>query len=169
MGHALEVVLFGAAFVGVLLTLLGVPGNFGPVAIALGYYLFDGAPRFTGTIVLVFLAVAVSGEVVEQLASIWGAKRFGGSTAGMLGAFLGSILGGIAGTAVLPALGTVLGVFAGCFALTMAFEVGWAGRDLDDGVRAGLGAVLGKAFSVAYKYAAGFALLGLLAWRFWFV
>jgi uncharacterized protein YqgC (DUF456 family) len=169
MPFALEIALFFLAFLGVLLTLVGVPGNFGPVFIALGYWLTEGEPRFTGAIVLVFLALAASGEVVEQFAAIVGAKKFGASKSGMIGAFVGSIIGGVVGTMLVPIIGTVIGVFAGCFAFTLAFEVKFAGRDIVAGVRAGWGAVVGKAAAAAYKYAMGFALLGLLAWRFWFV
>jgi hypothetical protein len=169
MDLALEIALFAVALLGVLLTLVGVPGNFGPVLIALGYFFTEGEPRFTGAVVLVFVALAVSGEVVEQFAAIVGAKKFGASKSGMLGAFVGSIVGGIVGTILVPVIGTVIGVFAGCFAFTLGFEMKFAGRTMDAGVRAGWGAVVGKAAAAAYKYAIGFALLGLLAWRFWFV
>lgn len=167
MDLALEILLFALAFFGVLLTIAGVPGNFGPVAIALGYWLFEGEPRFSGAIVLVFLAGAASGEIIEQIAGVVGAQKFGGSKSGMLGAFVGSIVGGLVGTTMVPIIGTVIGVFAGCFVFTLAFEVFFSGRGVDEGVRSGVGAVLGKAAAVAYKYAVGFALLGLLAWRFW--
>lgn len=165
----LEVALLTLSFVAVLLSLIGVPGNAFPLLIALGYWMLEGGPRFSGTIVLVFLALFLVGEAVEQLAATVGAKRYGGSKSGMVGAFLGSIIGAIVGSMVLPLIGTVLFVFVGCFLFTLAFEAYFSGQALGAGARAGWGAVVGKAFGLAFKYAVGFALLGLLAWRFWFV
>ncbi len=167
MTFALETLLLVIATLGVLLTLIGVPGNALPVLIALGYWVGEGGPRFTGTVLLIFVVLFVTGELVEQLAAVAFAKRYGGSKSGMVGAVLGSIVGAILGSMMWPVLGTVLGVFVGTFALTLAFEAVVAGQKVDASLRASWGALLGRAAGVAYKYAAGFAMLGLLAYRFW--
>ncbi len=163
---AIEILFFVVSLFGVLLTIFGVPGTFAPVFVVLLYWL-TGDARFTGSLFALFLGLAVSGEVVEAVSGLYGAKKYGATKYGMLGAFIGGLFGALVGTSILPILGTVAGVFAGCFLATFSFELFFAGRTTEESARAGMGAMLGKAVAVAYKYAIGLGLLGLLAHRFW--
>ena len=165
---ALDLVLFALSLAGVLVTLVGVGGQFVPALVALGYRYWAVDPRFPTWVPWTLLALAALAEGVEAIAGLWGARRFGAGKEGMLGAFVGGLVGAVVGAGLLPPIGAVFGVFAGSFAGTALAEVALAGRTTDQGVRAGVGAVLGKALAVAFRWSTGLLLLTLLAWRLWF-
>lgn len=170
MNHLwLEILLFILSVIAVLIGVLGLPGNFFPVIAALIAVLAGNGESFTWGWFFIFLLIAVSGEVVDQITGLFGAKKYGASRAGMIGAVVGGFAGAILGTAVLPVIGSLIGVFVGCFTLTFVFELIFSSRSAADSQRAGIGAVLGKAAATAYKFIAGFVLLTLMAWRFWFL
>jgi len=163
-----EIVFFIVSAVSVLLAVLGIPGNFVPVIIALIATLAGDGQSFNWTWFVVFLLIAVSGEVVDQLMGLLGAKKYGASRAGMIGAIIGGFAGGILGTMILPLVGSLVGVLLGCFFMTFLFELLYSGRSMDESRRAGFGALLGRVIASCYKLSAGFVLLALMAWRFWF-
>lgn len=165
----LEILLFIISVIAVLIGVLGLPGNFVPVIVALFAVLTGNGDSFTWGWFFIFLAIAVSGEVVDQITGLLGAKKYGASRAGMIGAVVGGFAGAILGTAVLPVIGSLIGVFVGCFTLTFVFELIFSSKSATDSQRAGIGAVLGKAAATAYKFIAGFVLLVLMVWRFWFI
>lgn len=162
-----EILFFLLSLLGVLIMIVGIPGNFVAVVVALLYTLFGKDGQFGWGMFFVFLGLAVSGEVVEQITGVIGAKRYGAGRIGQIGALLGGFVGALLGTMLLPVIGTVIGVFVGCFGLTFLFEYLFGEKNEAESARAGTGAVLGKAVAIAYKYAVGFVLLGLMAWRFW--
>ena len=162
-----EILIFVPSVLAVLSNVLGLPGNFIPVAGAFIAVLAGDGSAFTWGWFAVFLVIAASGEVLDQIFGAVGAKKTGATRPGMWGAAIGGVLGSILGTAVLPVIGSVLGVFVGCFALTFLFEYAFSRRSTEESARAGVGALLGKAAAVAYKFIAGFVLLILMAWRFW--
>lgn len=168
MSHpALDLILFAVSLAGVLLTLVGVGGQFVPAVVALGYRYWAVDPRFPTWVPWTLLTLALVAEGVEAIAGLWGARRFGAGKEGMLGAFVGGLLGALLGGMALPPLGAVFGVFFGSFAGTAFAEVALAGRTTEEGVRAGVGALLGKAVAVAFKWSTGLLLLAILAWRLW--
>ena len=162
-----EILMFVFSLLAVLIGVLGLPGNFVPVLLSLIAVLTGDGTAFTWKWFVIFLLIALSGEIVDQFTGIYGAKKYGASRPGMFGAAIGGIVGAVLGTAVLPVVGSILGVFIGCFALTFVFEYVFSRRSADESRRAGTGAVLGKAAATAYKFIAGFTLLILMAWRFW--
>lgn len=164
-----EILMFVLSFLAVLIGILGLPGNFVPVLVALIAVLAGDGTAFNWTWFIIFLLIAASGEVVDQVTGILGAKKSGASRAGMFGAAIGGIAGGIIGTAILPVIGSIIGVFLGCFALTFAFEYFFSERSAEESRNAGMGALAGKAAATAYKFIVGFVLLVLMAWRFWFI
>ena len=161
-----EVVFFVISVLSVLVGLLGLPGNFVPVLAAL-FAVIAGDGSFTWIWFIVFLSIAVSGEVFDQVTGVYGAKKYGATRPGMFGALIGGIVGGVVGTMILPVIGSLAGVFVGCFAFTFLFEYLFSERSTDESRKAGVGAVLGKTAAMAYKFIAGFVLIILMAWRFW--
>jgi len=162
-----QIILFILVFAGILLVPVGVPGTFIATAVVLGWRLVEGAGTFTFGHVILFLALAVSGEIVEALAGILGSKKYGASKAGMVGAFIGGTAGALAGSALLPVIGTLAGVFVGSFLLTSFFEMVFGKKKAGEGVKAGFGAFVGKIISISYKSSIGLAMLVVLVWRFW--
>jgi len=149
------------ASAGFLVMIFNIPGNFITMGIGVLYF-FTSPDRVSTGLLIALIALAVSGELVENLVSLVGAKKYGASKKGMLGAFLGSILGGIIGTMIVPVIGTFLGVFAGSFLLTFLFEYRLEGRSGAEAQQAGYGALIGKVLAVSYKYSAGIVLLVIL-------
>lgn len=108
--------------------------------------------RYVGLGTLLVLAVlAALTYLLEFVASILGAKVYGGSRRAMLGAAVGGIVGLFLG---LP--GILLGPFAGAVLGELSLQ-----RSLNQASRAGFGTVVGMAIGVAGKLAIGIAMLGL--------
>ena len=108
--------------------------------------------HYVGVWTLLLLAVMAGlTHGVEFMASILGAKKFGGSRRAMAGAAIGGIVGLFLG---IP--GILLGPFAGAVIGELTLP-----RPLDQAARAGLGTVVGLAIGIAGKMALGIAMIGL--------
>lgn len=106
---------------------------------------------------LALLAVAAAVELAEYLALDRIGRRYGGSRRTFWGALAGGLVGAIVGLP-LPAAGTVSGLFFGT--LVGATVAGYSERrTLGPSLRAGWGAVLGRAVAVALKVFAGLLIL----------
>jgi len=163
----IQIIVFVVLFAGVLFLPVGIPGTFMAAAAVLIWRLVEQGDTFTIWHFVIFLILAISGEAVEQLSSLFGAKKRGASKYGMSGAFLGGIAGAILGSMVIPVLGTIIGVFVGAFALTVFLEMTLGRKSRSEGVRIGVGALIGRLISVTYKYSIGIVMLFIIAWRFW--
>jgi uncharacterized protein YqgC (DUF456 family) len=98
-------------------------------------------------------ALAVLTYAVDFLAGAFGAKRFGASKRGMLGALLGAVVGiffGLPGVLLGPFVGAVLGELS-------------TRRSLGEAGRAGFGATLGLVLGAAAKLALAFSMVGIFA------
>lgn len=163
-----DLLLFAVSLAGVLVTLVGIGGQFVPALVAIGYRYWAVDPRFPTWVPWTLLALAVLAEGVEAIAGLWGARRYGAGREGMIGAAVGGLLGAALGGLLLPPIGAIFGVLVGSFAGTVFGESALAGRGTEASVRAGIGAVLGKAIAVAFKWSVGLVLLVVLVWRLWF-
>jgi len=107
--------------------------------------------RYIGIWSLLLLGcMATLTYLVEFVASILGARKFGGSRRAMVGAALGGIVGLFFGVP-----GILFGPFAGAVLGELSLQ-----RGLDDASRAGFGAVVGMAVGAAGKLAIGIAMVG---------
>ena len=111
----------------------------------------DGFVRIglRGLLVLGLLAVLIS--VIDFAAEIVGARKFGASYWGILGAFLGFL----AGLAFLP-FGIIIGPVVGAVLFEYLKE-----PDLKRAGKVGIGTLIGFVAGTALKYALAFVLLGL--------
>jgi hypothetical protein len=157
------VLFFVAALAGLVLTPLGLPGLWVIVAGVLTYgWLTDFRTVSVGVIALV-VGLAFLGELLEYWVGFRYTKIYGGSKSAGWGALLGGIAGAIVGVPV-PVLGSVIGAFIGSFAGAVLFE--WLrSRHGATAVRAGWGALVGRAVSAAAKTALGLviAVVGVFA------
>jgi uncharacterized protein len=112
----------------------------------------DGFVRVGWIPLTLILLLAVFSIVADMLASLFGARRAGASKWGMAGAILGLLLG-------LPfgLLGVVVGPAVGAVALEWLKD-----PDLKRAGRAGAGAVAGFIIGNVIKFAAAFAMIGIL-------
>lgn len=146
--------------------LLGLPGNWLIVALALGGWYWapeDSRIYVAGTPVTILLTTALLGELFEFVASALGASRMGGSKRGTVLALLGSIGGAIVGlfcgTLIpIPVLGSliaslVLGA-SGAFVGAVAGER-WAGKDWEVSFQIGNAAFWGRLLGTVGKAVCG--------------
>ncbi|HEY9737645.1 MAG TPA: DUF456 family protein [Trichocoleus sp.] len=92
----------------------GMPGS----SLVLGAILvWAVATQFAGIgwpIVIVF-ALLIASAVIEVLAAYWGAKQFGASKWGQIGAIIGLVAGAVGLLPALPLGGPILGILVGPF------------------------------------------------------
>ena len=154
----------GLCFViGLVLVPLGLPGLWVMVIGVIGYgWLTDFRTVGVATIAVV-LALALLGEIIEMWVGFRFTKRYGGSNRAGWGALIGGIIGAVIGVPV-PLIGSVIGAFVGSFAGAVLFEYTLSATTAT-AVRAGWGAVLGRAAAAAVKIALGLviAVIGVFA------
>jgi len=103
----------------------------------------------------VFALLTVLAQVVDFIASAFGAKYTGASARAFWGATLGAVVGIFFG---LP--GIILGPFAGAVIGEISTGAGW-----HQSGRAGLGAWLGMIFATAIKLAIAFLMIGIFIFQ----
>ena len=133
--------------VGLLLIPLGLPGLW---VIVGGFLLFGWATEFRTAglwSIVIIVALAFVGEIVENWLGFKFAKRYGGSSRSGWGALLGGLVGAGMGVPV-PIIGSVIGAFIGSFVGAAIFEYTYS-RETRVAVGAGWGAVLGRAAAAA--------------------
>jgi uncharacterized protein YqgC (DUF456 family) len=150
MDHPIAVLLLAAAgVVGLLLIPLGLPGLWLIVLGILSYGWLTHFQTLTAGLVALAVGLAVLGEAIEAWIGFRFAQRYGGSRRAGWGALAGGLTGAVVGVPV-PVIGSVIGGFVGAFVGAAAFEY-TRKRASEGAVRAGWGAVLGRAAAVALK------------------
>jgi uncharacterized protein YqgC (DUF456 family) len=149
--------LIAAGVVGLILIPFGLPGLWVLLLGILGYgYLTDFQ-----TIPVWFIGLAIGlcflGEILESWIGFRFAKRYGGSSRAGWGALVGGLIGAIVGVPI-PIIGSVIGGFVGAFLGAALFEYSHA-RHAEGSVKAGWGAVLGRAAAAALKIGIGIVML----------
>lgn len=121
-----------------------VPGMPGPLAVlvaATAHRLWFGQHSVGGLVLICLALLTFCSVALDFLAGVYGAKRFGATWRGLLGAFLGGLFGIFFS---LP--GIILGPFLGA----VLFEL-LGGYEFDKASRAGVGATLGMLAGVIAK------------------
>ena len=156
----------GLLVVGVLLCLAGFAGLLLPAlpgapVMFLGLVLMAWAEDFqhAGPWTLGILAfMAASTYLIDIVAGLLGAQRFGASPRAMAGAALGGVVGiffGLIGVLLGPFIGACIGQFSQM-------------RDLRAAGLAGVGATVGLVFGTALKVAVAFSMVALYAFMRFF-
>ena len=151
------------------LNLFGLPGNWAIIALfAVWKWTHpEIAQAGVGWLFFGFLIVlGLIGEGIEFGASVWGAKKYGGTSKGNIGAVIGAILGSIFLAPFLLGLGALVGAFAGAYAGCFLMEK-LQGRTTVEAKKAALGAMWGKVFGVVAKLGIGVGILSLIVPRMW--
>ncbi len=164
MSHALPALLLAVCCIlGLVLVPLGLPGLWIMVAGVVGYGWLTAFRSVGVATIAIVLGLAFLGEVIEAWLGFRFARTFGGSRRSAWGALVGGIVGAVMGVPV-PVVGSVIGAFLGSFAGAALFEYSLS-RTPETAVRAGWGAVVGRATAAAAKIALGvvIAVLGVFA------
>jgi uncharacterized protein YqgC (DUF456 family) len=157
------VILILAMPAGLIAVVLGLPGTWLILATSLLYGWLTGFTVINTKLLLGLLTLAAAAELMEFLAGLWGARRYGGSKKAMLATLLGGLLGAIALAPLFFGFGAVagafLGAFSGGFFITFLEQ-----RKMEEAVRVGWGAFLGRVIAMVFKGAAVVTMIGLDLW-----
>ena len=130
---------------GLIAVVFGLPGTWIILSASILYAWVTGFTAITVKLLIVLFVIAAVAELTELGASVWGARRYGGTKKAMLGTLLGGLVGAIALSPLMFGLGSILGAFLGAFigafCLTYLEE-----RKMGDAARVGWGAFLGRVF-----------------------
>ncbi|MBU1149196.1 DUF456 domain-containing protein [Patescibacteria group bacterium] len=141
---------FSLGLLGILLPFLpGIP------LIFLGSFIYAAYTDFreiTGGTILLFVGITIFCFLIDYLSGIIGAKKYGASAYGILGAFLGMIIGLL----TLGIVGLVVGPFIGAVILEIA-----SGRQSERAIKVGMGTMVGFLAGTFFKFILGFLMIGI--------
>ena len=147
------VLLISCIVAGLVLVPFGLPGLWLMVLGVIGYGWLTGFHTVGVGIIVLVTGLAFLGEIVEWWLGFRFAMKYGGSRRAGWGALIGGIVGAIVGVPV-PVLGSIIGAFVGSFVGAALFEY-TRERHAGIAVRAGWGAMLGRAAAAGVKIAVG--------------
>ncbi len=151
----------------VLLNLVTLPGNWAMVALVTAWALLVPDNGLNILFFVMFIGLAVAGEIVEFGAQIWGAKKYGSSRistwAGILGAVLGAVFGAPFMFGVGAVFGALFGAWAGCFLAEALIRR----QPAEVAFRSAQGAFVGRFLGMVVKFGLGMAMLALTASHVW--
>jgi len=165
------ILLLAWSLAALVLTLVGLPGNWLIVVAAAAYAMWippDSRVAIGWPAVVLLLVLAALGELVESLAGVLGAATVGGTRRGAALALAGSIVGGFVGLFVgipIPVVGSLIAavLFAGLGALAGAMlGERWAGRSLKASWHVGKAAFGGRVVGTLVKAMIGLGMVGLV-------
>lgn len=115
----------------------------------------------TWKIIIIAGALTLFGQVADFVMGVWGARKFGASWKGAVGAFVGAFVGFFIPPPLLwlivgPILGAVIGELA-------------AGRSFRDGGKAGIGTVVGGVLAFALKFGISVCVIALFFLDLFFI
>lgn len=142
------VILMAAGLAGTILPLLP-----GPILIFGGaflYILFFGAGKVGVEIIITLGIIALISFLFDFIAGGIGAKKFGASRSGIIGAILGGIIGLFIGNI----FGLILGPLFGAFLAEIV-----AGRSFREAGKAGIGAFIGFLGGTVMRFVLGFIMI----------
>jgi uncharacterized protein YqgC (DUF456 family) len=155
MSIALAVILTVVNLLWLFLVVLGMPGNWLMVAGAIALWWYEPTTFSVWTLVAMGVLAGV-GELLELVAGMAGAKKAGGTRRGAIGALVGGLIGGIVATFLIsiPVAGTLIGACVGASLGAGGLEL-TGGRSMDDAVKSGVGAGVGRLVGTGIKLAVG--------------
>lgn len=159
------VLLYAACFSCLIVTFLGLGGNWILAAVALVIKL-TGLGTMTWPWVVAAFVLAALGEVIEAVLGMVVVARRGGTRWGVIGAFAGGVVGAVLGAPVAPPVGTLLFAFAGAFAGAAVGEY-LRDRRVDNAVRVGFWSFVGRSLAALGKVAVGVGIVWIIILTTW--
>ena len=153
IGLVIALLLMGVGVLGAILP--GLPSTPVVFAAAVIHKLYFGPVGAAWWVLVVLGVLTAISLVLDYVASVYGAKRFGATWRGAVGALLGGVLGlffGLPGIVAGPFIGAALGEMAG-------------GREWKDASKAGIGATIGLVAGTIGKVACCGIMVVLFGWN----
>ncbi len=145
-------------FVGLLGTLIpALPGTTIILAAAVIHGLANDFTPMSGKFLLILTAICLTAYAGQYVIAAVGSKQLGASKYGIIGACLGMLAGFI-----LPIPG---GIFAGTFIGAIAFEIIFDLKELQEALKAGIGALIGTLLSLFFEFLVGLVMAILIFYR----
>lgn len=134
----------------IIIMIIGILGSFLPIlpgaslifGAALGYGFYEGFKQVTPLSLIILFILMIFTLLIDYLAGVVGAKKYGASRWGTWGSFIG----GIVGVVFFNILGLIIGPFIGAAAGEL-----FSGRKPAEALRIGLGTILGMAGGAIIK------------------
>lgn len=147
-----------------VLVVLQLPGTW-LMVLSAGLLALVRPGMFSVWTLLVVVALATLGEIVEFASGLVGAKTVRATRWGGWGGLIGAIAGAVIGTFTIPVplVGSLIGACAGAAAGAFLLEFVGAERSVSDSVRSGLGAGVGRLAGAVAKLGVGAAIWLILA------
>ncbi len=148
------------------LHIFSLPGNWVLLGLVALWDILHPAPHFGFAFYALLAGVALAGELVELVAQLFGAKRYGASGRGNLGGFLGAFAGAFLGAPFFWGVGALFGAVVGAYLGCYVFER-THGKDDAAARHAAMGAMYGKVFGLTAKVACGVVMWVAAARQLW--
>lgn len=117
------------------------------------YAIWTHFDKISGNLILIFAALTFFSYLFDYLGTALGAKKFGASRYGIIGAILGAFLGFI--------LFSFIGLIFGAIFGTAIFEMIFARKEYNAALKAGYGAFLGLFLGMLGKIIIAIIMIGL--------
>ncbi len=134
-----------------LFVYLGLGGSFIVLGLALVHALITGFDPISWQLLVVLLALALFGELLEFVIGTFYVAQKGATKWGVFAAFVGGLLGALVGNSVVPVVGAVLGSFAGAFGGAVFGEY-HQNQNLEPSLRVGTHAFIGRIVAMVIKH-----------------
>jgi hypothetical protein len=121
---------------------------------------------FVWTTFLIWVLLAGIAEIIEFVAGIYGAKKYGATGRGNWGGIIGTIAGAIIGAPFFLGIGALIGAFLGAYLGCLLVER-MHDRPWPEAKRAAWGAMLGRFIGTTVKVAVGVMIIFLAAPKIW--
>ncbi len=145
---------------GLVTLIFGLPGTFIILGASVLYGWYGGFQEITVKIIVILVVLALAGELIELLLGILGAKKYESSNRAIVGSIIFGIIGAVLGAPFFFGIGAVLGAFAGAFAGAILIELS-QGKKMDEAIKSGWGAFLGRVAGTISKGALGIAMIAI--------
>jgi uncharacterized protein YqgC (DUF456 family) len=143
--------IMGVGLLGSILPVI--PGPPLILAAALVFGFFTDFRELTWPVIVALAGITIFTQVVDWLATVYGARRQKASRWGILGGVLGGIVGVIVGN--LP------GLIVGIFVVSFAAEWALGGREVRGALKVGLASLLGFLGGTLVKVLMAFTMVGV--------
>ncbi|MBS0187508.1 MAG: DUF456 family protein [Planctomycetes bacterium] len=143
--------VFFAGLIGLVLSLLTLPGIWLPIVVAL-LFQWVRPDTFPWSAIGVACAVGILAELLELVASAAGAARAGGTKRAAAGAIVGTVVGAVAGSLIpLFPISTILGAVAGAGIGAGLMDRSRVGRSWKESANVATGAAAARGIAIVLK------------------
>jgi uncharacterized protein YqgC (DUF456 family) len=160
MDYVLLALYILVSLAGLVSLVFGLPGTFIILGASVLYGWYGGFSEITVRVIIILVVLALAGELIEFLLGILGSKKYESSNRAIVGSIIFGIIGAVMGAPFFFGIGAVIGAFAGAFAGAILMELS-QGKKMDEAIKSGWGAFLGRVAGTISKGAVGIAMIAI--------